>query len=49
MKLKLSNLFSFICLHGRSSVVGMVEFRMDGMCGLASLGAILNTWSLLAL
>ena len=46
MKLKFSNLFSVICLHGLSSVIGIVEFSTNGMCGLMSLSDILKTCSL---
>ena len=49
MKLKLFSLFSFICLHGRNRVVGMIDFRIDGMCCLMIGGAIVKTCSVLAL
>ena len=47
MKLKLSSLFSMICLQGRRSVVGMIEWSIDGMCGFMSVGAMSKTCLLL--
>ena len=49
MKLKLLSLFSVICLHGRNRVVGMIDFKIDGMCCFMFGGAIVKTCSVLAL
>ena len=37
-KLKLSSLFSLICLQGLSSVVGIIDCMIEGMMGLMVVG-----------